>query len=266
MENRPGFLSLTGALIAAVSLLAVVAWGWIGGAAMFSPGSLNAMTKAGARYGGVISHAQLRDCSACHTTPWSSKTMADRCVACHTDVSAQIQGHSGLHGGLLGALAKPTCGGCHSEHMGPNGPLTANFNHNMLTFKLIGKHATVPCEKCHTSASTVQDLRNTPQDCYSCHAKDDNHAGKFGTQCGQCHTPAGWGDASFDHSIFPVNHGASEQVATCKTCHPNDVSTYTCFGCHRHTPATVANDHEGRNVTQLADCIRCHAGGRQGGD
>ena len=28
--------------------------------------------------------------------------------------------------------------------------------------------------------------------CINCHAKDDVHLGRFGTDCSQCHTPAGW--------------------------------------------------------------------------
>ena len=267
MSNRFGFLSARGLLAAAVTVIGLVLWTLIGGAAMFSPGGLNAMTKNNQTLGGVTSHAQIgRNCSACHTSPWSARTMADRCEKCHQDVSSQIVGHNGLHGGLLGALASPTCGNCHSEHLGPNGPLTANFDHNRLAFKLIGKHATVSCEKCHTSASTLQDLQNTPQTCFACHAKDDNHKGQFGQQCGQCHTPASWADAKFDHTLFPINHGSNEQKATCATCHPTDVSTYTCYGCHRHTVASVQADHEGQNVAALSDCLRCHPGGRQAGN
>jgi hypothetical protein len=133
-----------------------------------------------------------------------------------------------------------------------------------LTFKLIGKHVNVPCNDCHTNVGSFQDLRNTPQDCYSCHAKDDNHKGTFGQECGQCHNPTGWANATFDHSIFPVSHGANGQGA-CTTCHPNGVTTYTCFGCHQHTPASVVGGHEGKSLAQLTNCIACHAGGR-GGD
>lgn len=264
MSNRMGFMSATGALFAAIAVVAVVAWALLGGLSLFSPGGLSAAK--GQTLGGVTSHADLgADCAACHTAPWTAASMADRCVACHQDVSAQITGHKGLHGGLVGGLSRPTCRGCHSEHGGPNGVLMANFDHDRLTFKLVGKHATAACELCHTSASSLQDLRNTPRDCFSCHAKDDNHAGKFGQECGQCHTPANWTDATFDHTIFPVTHGREERVATCQTCHPNGVRTYTCFGCHEHTPARVQADHEGKNAATLTDCIRCHQGGR-GGD
>ena len=265
MKSRLGFLSASGAVYAVVAVAIIAAWSILGGAVLFTAGGLNAMATAKS-LGGVSSHAQLgANCGACHTAPWASATMSDRCMACHTDVLTQVQGHNGLHGGLVGALSAPTCQTCHSEHGGPNGPLTANFDHNRLTFKLVGKHASVPCNRCHTAVNSLADLQNTPQDCYSCHAKDDNHKGAFGQQCGQCHNPTGWANASFDHTIFPVDHGREEQVATCQTCHPNGVTSYTCLGCHRHTAANIAAEHE-NGVTAASNCIQCHAGGRGGGD
>jgi hypothetical protein len=189
--------------------------------------------------------------------------MADRCNACHTDVASQLQSRTGIHGLLVSGLSVPTCGGCHPDHRGPNGLLT-DFDHNRFSFKLTGRHASVPCDQCHAGATSLVAFQNTPQACYSCHAKDDRHQGAFGQQCGQCHSTSSWTGARFDHSIFPVNHGASEQIATCQTCHPTDVSTYTCLGCHRHTPANVVADHEGRSLAQLTNCIQCHAGGSRG--
>lgn len=249
-----------------VTLLGIVVWMVLQGPALFSPGPLNAQAKTQA-LGGVTSHAQLAHrCGACHAAPWSSQTMADRCDACHTDVGTQIQGHSGIHGGLVGAMSSPTCGVCHSEHLGPNGALTANFDHNAFPFKLTGAHASVACQLCHTSAASLQDLRNTPQDCYSCHAKVDKHAGTFGKMCGQCHSTTTWANAKFDHTVFPLNHGSNQQAATCTTCHPNGFSTYTCLGCHFHTPASVQSDHEGKSLAALADCIHCHPGGRSAGN
>ena len=37
-------------------------------------------------------------------------------------------------------------------------------------------------------------------------------------------------------------------------------------GCHRHTPANVKSGHENGNLAALLNCIRCHAGGKGGGD
>jgi hypothetical protein len=345
VKDRLGFLSGTGAVLAGLTVVGLLVATLMMGPVLFSPGALSARSK-GTTYGGVKSHAQLAaDCGACHTAPWSSRTMTGQCLACHTEVAAEVQAKNGVHGPMMGALTSPTCRGCHPDHGGAQGVVTvtdaasfphdltpyslrghrhkanggsftcvdchpkdlahfdqatcagchttidaafmtrhaaqfgpgclvchdgsgndaANFDHNKLPFKLTGKHAGVACDKCHTNTGSRQGLQNTPQDCNSCHAKNDTHQGRFGQQCGQCHTADGWANATFNHTIFPVNHGSRELKATCQTCHPIDVTTYTCFGCHTHTPANAVSGHEGRSLQQLTDCIRCHPGGRTEG-
>ena len=346
MKRPFGFMSGTGAVVAGIVVVGLFATTFVMGPVAFSPGSLNAASN-GPALGGAASHAELHGrCGACHAAPWSSETMADRCMACHVDVATQFKTGQGLHGKLVGKLSTPTCRGCHTDHGGRSAPLTtanpkgfpheltgyslrshkrtargarvtcrdchpkdfttfdqrscaqcharldrafmsqheasygadclachhgldlsgSDFDHNTLSFKLTGRHASVPCKKCHPDAATLQALRDTPKDCYSCHAKDDRHRGRFGRQCEQCHSAADWGDVTFDHNVFPIDHGKREQRATCETCHPNGLRSYTCFGCHAHTPANVVGEHEGRNLAQLRDCIRCHEGGRSEGD
>jgi Class III cytochrome C family len=349
VNNRLGFISTTGILGAIVVLAAVAAWTVFLGQGLFSPGALNSAA-TGKVLGGVRTHAEIgQKCGACHAAPWGTTTQAHLCLSCHADVDSQIQGHSGLHSGIVGKAVSPTCRGCHTEHHGPSGVLTvldeatfphdltgyslsrhtfqsngarftcvdchgkdiahfdqtvcadcharmdsafmaqhekafgktclachngsgkdgANFDHNQLPFKLTGKHAKVACDRCHTGVgASAKGPQFTPQECYSCHAKDDKHKGTFGTQCGQCHSTDGWGNAKFDHNIFPVNHGRrGGQQASCQTCHPTTLSEYTCYGCHEHTPAKVLAEHEGRAASTLTNCIRCHAGGRgEGGD
>lgn len=194
-------------------------------------------------------------CAQCHPRGLAQFDQAT-CTGCHTSLAA---GFMSRHEGAYGTH----CLACHdgADRYGPG------FDHNSLAFKLSGKHASTACDRCHADARSLQDMRNTPQDCYACHAKSDKHKGAFGRQCGQCHTPAAWTGAKFDHTVFPVDHGRREQVATCKTCHPVDVTTYTCFGCHQHTQVNIVARHEGRSLAELTDCIRCHAGGRrEGGD
>ena len=56
-----------GKVAALVTLTAVTALFFAGGGEMFSPGPLNATSRAGVELGGVASHAQLAThCSACH--------------------------------------------------------------------------------------------------------------------------------------------------------------------------------------------------------
>jgi len=193
-------------------------------------------------------------CAGCHPNGYT-KFDQTTCLACHQKLDpAFMSRHVADFGN--------DCLACHTG----SGRDGADFNHDKLPFRLTGKHEGVACKKCHTDMRSAQALKSTPQDCYSCHARKDPHKGAFGKQCDQCHTTATWDDAKFDHKIFPVNHGAEERKATCKTCHPKGTSTYDCYGCHAHTPTNVVRQHEGKRLAELTDCIKCHKGGRGGGD
>jgi hypothetical protein len=193
-------------------------------------------------------------CAQCHPRGLASFEQAT-CTGCHRRLNPAFMG---THVASFGAR----CLSCHDG----SGRFGSDFDHSKLKFKLVGAHASVACSKCHPNMSSLAAMRATPQDCRSCHARSDVHKGAFGTQCGQCHTPVSWLNASFDHSVFPLDHGADQQRATCATCHPKGLSTYTCFGCHAHTPANIMGSHEGRSAAQLANCIECHRGGGTGGD
>jgi hypothetical protein len=258
---RSSIISRTGITVAAALVLGVVVWILAGGFTLFSAGPLNS-SATGAPLGGITNHAALGNkCGACHTAPWSSQTMNDRCVACHADVANELK-TGGIHASF--AQTTPKCSGCHPDHMGPNAMLT-KVDHSQFPFKLTGAHANVPCSRCHAGAKSLADFKKAPQDCYSCHAQQDAHHGSFGNNCGSCHSTSSWKGASFNHSIFPVNHGTDQQQSTCQTCHPNGTSTYTCLGCHQHTQANVTSGHENGNFAALQDCVRCHAGGSRGG-
>ena len=71
---------------------------------------------------------------------------------------------------------------------------------------------------------------------------------------------------TFDHSVFPLDHGDEERVAGCTTCHPQRTTSYTCYGCHEHGRAKVLEQHEGQRLDQLKDCVRCHPGGEEADD
>lgn len=343
MSTRPAFLSSLVIAAAVVLLAGVLAWALARGPGLFSPGPLNAAAAA-APLGGVASHAALgSDCGACHPAPWSSATMADRCLDCHQGIGDRIAEGEGLHGRLAGTADAPTCHGCHPEHGGPQGALTvldadafphevtgfslatherveegdpvacgdchpndwapfdmavctdchaeldaafmrrhaatwgegclpchdgsgrhgAGFDHTTTGFELTGGHAGVACTECHAGARSAADLKATPNDCYSCHSKDDEHDGTYGRACGDCHTAESWDDVTFDHSVFPLDHGSEERTAACATCHPKRTTSYTCHGCHEHTRAKVLEQHDGQRVRQLKDCVRCHPGGEK---
>ena len=140
----------------------------------------------------------------------------------------------------------------------------ARFDHALYAkWALTGKHAAVTCAQCHTNGN----YNNTPTDCYSCHKADfqsttnpPHVSAGFPTQCGLCHTTAGWTGSTFDHNKtkFPLT-GAHVSVA-CAQCHVNgNYSTFPtdCYGCHQA-------DYKNTNAPPHASsgfpttCTACH--------
>jgi len=179
-------------------------------------------------------------CVDCHATNYT-KFDQNVCATCHQLVKADfMQAHIQAYG--TGCLA------CHDgiDSYGHT------FNHNSVAFQLTGKHIQLTCAQCHTGARTIADLKATPQDCNSCHAKDDKHKGQFGNACGACHTPDGWLPASFDHSKFPLTGGHAGLA--CTSCHKSGIFTglsSACASCHAD-PAFHAGLFTG------TACDQCH--------
>lgn len=180
-------------------------------------------------------------CLDCHGDKITAMDLT-RCAICHQQIdSPYMTNHLAAFGG--------ECLACH-DGIDTYG---AAFDHNLLAFPLQGKHATTDCVGCHPGARTPGDLKNASTDCYSCHAQADPHAGRFGQDCAQCHTPEGWENATFDHSLtaFPLT-GAHLNLA-CEACHVNGVFQGTpqdCYACHQ------ADDAHAGQFGQ--DCARCH--------
>jgi hypothetical protein len=228
------------------------------GGAMFSPGSLNADNRGNTELGGVRSHAQIAGkCAACHTPAWSSETMADRCMDCHTDIRSQITGRRPLHGTLSAGME---CRSCHTEHQGAHAALTsfARFNHDYTAFKLTGAHRAVECQSCHEGNL----YKGTQQACIACHAEPQVHLGKFGSDCASCHSTTTWAGvtlasaslSSFDHDRTGFKLTGKHKTTDCKSCHVNNVFKGTakaCVSCHAEP--TV---HLGKFGTS---CGLCHS-------
>ena len=178
-------------------------------------------------------HLQV-DCSGCHL---NARTITDlqntptACEGCHLSDDA--------HAGKFGS----ECGACHT----PDGWEPATFDHSLVDFPLEGKHVDVPCENCHTSG-----FAGTPTTCEGCHLSDDAHAGKFGTQCGQCHTPAGWKPATFDHNLADFKLEGKHVDVPCESCHTSGFkgTPKDCYSCHQKD-----DQHNGEFGTA---CELCH--------
>jgi hypothetical protein len=66
--------------------------------------------------------------------------------------------------------------------------LSVIYGHYLTSYELTGKHIQVACSQCHRNNA----YENTPSACNDCHARDDVHQGKLGTDCAACHTTATW--------------------------------------------------------------------------
>jgi hypothetical protein len=260
---------------------------------------------------------------------WSTQTMSDRCMACHTDIPSQIEDPTSLHGILLQGAVR-ACQNCHTEHHGPEASLTlmdmvgfpheqtgfslaghqarkegvsfacadchpqgistfesqtcidchrtldpafteahlldfgepcltchdgvdryGDFDHSQLSFPLNGQHLEVSCSACHPGARTISDLQGTPTECEACHQSDDAHAGRFGSQCGACHNPAAWSPAKFNHNLAKFRLVGKHVEVPCESCHITGYqgTPIECEACHLSDDA-----HNGRFGTQCGTC------------
>ena len=122
----------------------------------------------------------------------------------------------------------------------------------VATFPLLGMHAVASCEQCHATAR----FKDASSDCGACHAEDDKHLQRLGTDCAICHNPNGWQRWRFDHETrtsFALT-GAHAEL-DCHACHrlPAEagvVASSSCASCHARD-----DRHKGAFGS---DCARCH--------
>ncbi|MDJ0926533.1 MAG: cytochrome C [Gammaproteobacteria bacterium] len=179
-------------------------------------------------------HAEAT-CLACHVDYRYGNTPAD-CYACHVEDDP----HNGMNGS--------DCAFCHTERRWDE----LLFDHGKETgFDLIGKHGDIACTDCHTDNNFDAPLE---QDCVSCHRDNDEHDGLNGPACGDCHSPAGWPETTFDHAAvaaFPLL--GAHAATTCASCHDSPMHEIapptSCFGCHRDD-----DPHDGQEGENCASC------------
>lgn len=246
---------------------AFVAWLVMGTAsAQISPGPLS---KA------HISLDGATHCTDCHKRGGGEATL--KCLECHTEIASRIAARRGLHASYhIAPGSNQDCARCHSEHNGRDFPLVKwdpkSFNHKDTGYVLEGKHAGLACNKCHMpekipvadrSQIKMKDLSRTflgiPTACVACHK--DQHEGRLGQNCLQCHNYTDWKDVSgkFDHSKTRYPLTGLHQPVKCEKCHTNDAEgkpRYTglpfnkCSDCH-------ADPHKGSFAAQT--CQSCHS-------
>ncbi len=217
----------------------------------------------------------LTDCTTCHELSTGQPTF--KCQQCHTEIAWRIKANKGLHATYN---VKPgsglECTTCHSEHNGEDFKLTKwdikTFDHRQTGWSLDGKHSGLSCNQCHTAEHVsrseradikVKDLSRTflgvSPNCTTCH--EDQHKGRLGPNCLQCHTYEDWkvgGIGKFDHAVtrYPLT-GLHAQVA-CQDCHTpgadkqpryTGIPFSSCTDCH-------SDPHRG-GFSQT--CQTCHS-------
>lgn len=180
------------------------------------------------------SHKEVA-CDSCHPNERYKKTPTV-CQACHALNDA--------HGGRFGVK----CDTCHT----PDKWDRVTFDHNRDTdWHLTGAHRDVKCSSCHRGHLYDDDA---PRNCFGCHQKDDEHRGRNGKQCSDCHSPQSWKKTAFNHdrdTDFPLRGKHTD--LRCESCHRGELSEEldtNCFGCHRQDDV-----HQGQEGER---CQRCH--------
>lgn len=264
--NRLGCLTGAGFISALITLIVMTGVAIASGGKMFSAGKLNA--ELGETMGGVNSHAQITECKACHAAPWESETMADRCLACHTDIAQQMLSVAELHGNITNKNPALVCRDCHKDHRGETASLTDlgenEFPHDSLGFSLNGHQQKTngqpfECADCHGDDVTTF----ASDSCQTCHREMDlvftqAHLLSFGDSCIECHDGVDRFGDDFNHNVFQFQlvGGHAEEIA-CTRCHL-DARTLTdlqsapqdCYSCHWQEDV-----HNGDNGS---DCAACH--------
>lgn len=192
------------------------------------------------------------DCIDCHQALVFQATPSS-CNTCHVDIHQMTVGDD--------------CRRCHT----PDNWLVDQVTdlHIENGFPLLGVHAIVGCNECHTSETAVR-FDRIGNDCINCHLDDyqattspDHASAGYSTDCIICHDPASpewfWTAGAANHQFFPLTGG--HDIQDCTRCHTTDNYADTpsdCFACHQQDYQSAANpDHVAGNFP--TDCALCHS-------
>jgi len=174
-------------------------------------------------------------CGLCHPGDRFEKT-AMECQSCH--------GMNDVHLGRFG----PDCAACHAAEAWKK----TRFDHDRDTkFALRGRHRQAACNDCHQSRDPASRLDTA---CVSCHRADDEHRGRNGARCEDCHGETTWKTTTFDHDAatkFPLR--GAHRKARCLDCHQGTLGEEklerTCGSCH-----SADDVHRGQEGSRCGEC------------
>ena len=209
------------------------------------------------------------DCSKCHNTikfrpaekfdhskakfKLSGKHVETACIKCHPVIKKNGSDFQKFTG-----LQFSNCSSCHNDvHKGKFGYNCANchvttgfsvinkkgFDHSKTNYPLLGKHASVSCDKCHQKG-----LNDKPQykKCLNCHK--DYHKGQFTENkifrdCNECHNVYGFRPATFTidkHNLSKFQLTGAHLAIPCEKCHLEKENWkfrnlgLNCIDCHKN--------------------------------
>jgi hypothetical protein len=165
---------------------------------------------------------QKVECVKCHVSGKKFRDAPLECNGCHRK--------DDVHKGSLGVK----CADCHNENLWKE----AKFDHDATRFALTGRHVDTKCADCHKNTN----YRETPQNCYACHRKDDDgqkgHKGQYGEKCENCHNAKLWKPSTFNHDADTryALRGKHRSTA-CADCHSGHLYrakvSQECNSCHK---------------------------------
>jgi len=205
-------------------------------------------------------------CDQCHKDAEFSRPIAhELCRSCHEDEHA---------GQFDSRSAGSDCSACHSTaSFTPS--LFSRDDHMQTDFPLEGKHATLPCVKCHQAGGSKARYKIGKTGCDRCHP--DPHGGEFASapynnKCNLCHTPAGFEFTTFTRerhatTEFPLT-GRHTELA-CGDCHkPRPVISKSANGVPGEAASAVSMAGADADPSPKApyefrfashDCDTCHS-------
>lgn len=156
------------------------------------------------------------------------------------------------------------CSDCHTPDGWSLSGGSGSFDHSQTGFPLTGTHTGVLCTDCHVPE------RRITRDCAGCHR--DEHQGRLGVQCDQCHSARTWRDtrAIERHRRTRLPLSGVHALLPCTSCHIRTTERAwshvpaDCFSCHeKDYRADIHPVHQGDptdpGLTPFPrDCERCH--------